>query len=370
MQKGHSQTPHSAVTRTYASRPVTKSLIKSIFFLFVNGGLKILFNFSKNFSHLESRNFMQHPHFSPEILQPKQHEIVNPISWDSFRFFLAPLESNTDLALRALCYRYGADFTITEMVRVQALVRKNKSTWTRLCFDHQTPTLIQLLGNQESEIREFLQHFIPPQQFYGFNLNLSCPSKSIVKLGLGCALVKRVAKVQRIIDVFREFQYPICLKIRLGLNALEKQQKVYLRLIQNTTPDFFIVHARHGCQKYIEPADFSIYSECSETGKIIVANGDIMELQQIQYLQSCGIQGAMLGRGAIANPSIFQFLKGAMLEIGGQRSISVAQTTSIIQIKSEYLDLAKQYNSPEHCQRNVLRRFEQDFRTMDQNILQ
>lgn len=44
------------------------------------------------------------------------------------RFLLAPLESVSDSAFRRLCFRLGAGFTWTEMVRAGSIARGNKST--------------------------------------------------------------------------------------------------------------------------------------------------------------------------------------------------------------------------------------------------
>ena len=165
----------------------------------------------------------------------------------------------------------------------------------------------------------------------------------MIKLGLGCAFVKRVAKTQKLIDVFRDHGYPVSVKLRVGMNANEKQKKTYLNLLNGTTPDFFVVHARHGGQKYIEPADFSVYEECVQTGKIIVANGDIIKKEQIDYLKSIGVQGAMLGRAGVWNPAIFNELKGKPIP-------------SIEFLRKEYLGIADKYCSRPKYRSNVLKR--------------
>lgn len=265
------------------------------------------------------------------------------ISFSKFTYFLAPMEDNSNNALRTLCYNHGADYTFTEMVRLQGLLRKSKPTWAKLDFHDSTPTIIQLLTGNQKEAAAFLKTFEPPPGFAGFNLNLGCPSPEIIKIGQGCALIKRVAKVRAIIKTFQDFSYPISLKIRLGMNAREKEKKVYLNLIKGTNPDFFIVHARHGGQKYIEPADFSVYKECVSTGKIIVANGDIMTKEQISYLKSIGVKGAMIGRAAVGNPAIFDEMKGN-------------PAASLGKLREEYLTLAKKYGSPEKYVENFLKR--------------
>ena len=54
------------------------------------------------------------------------------INFSKFIYFLAPLEDNSNNALRTLCYDHGADGTCTEMTRIQGLLNNNKSTLAKL----------------------------------------------------------------------------------------------------------------------------------------------------------------------------------------------------------------------------------------------
>ncbi len=226
-----------------------------------------------------------------------------------FALMLAPMEDHTNPEFRELCYKKGADSTFTEMARISALARGNKSTLQKIRIPNQIPTYIQLIGSNEKELNRFLQNFRPQKGFLGFNLNLGCSSPNMVQIGLGCALIKRISKVKKIVQIIRDYGYSISIKLRLGMNKFEKQKKSYLNLINGVDVDFFIVHARHGKETYQDPADFNVYNECVNTNKIIIANGDIQTNEQIQYLKSIGIKGAMIGRAALKNPSIFNNLK-------------------------------------------------------------
>jgi len=201
-----------------------------------------------------------------------------------FIYILAPMENLTDPAFRAFCYRKGADLTMTEMIRIEALAQGNENAWAKIKSYDDTPTLIQLLGNNEIKLEKFLKQFKPEHGFKGFNLNIGCPNPDIIKLGQGAAMIKRINKVKTMVSVFRKYNYPISIKMRLGLNEFEKEKKVYLTLIKEIDADFFIVHARHGKQTYKDNADFLVYEKCVKTGKKIIANGDIKTKEQIDFL--------------------------------------------------------------------------------------
>jgi len=227
----------------------------------------------------------------------------------NFELMLAPMEDQTDSKFRELCYKNGADSTFTEMARVSALIRNNKSTVQRIQIPNPIPTYIQIIGANEKELKKFLKKFKPQKGFLGFNLNLGCPSPNMIQRGLGCALIKRTSKVKKIVQTIRDYGYSVSIKLRLGMNQFEKDKKIYLNLIKEVDADFFIVHTRHGKERSKDPADFSVYEEIVKTKKTIIANGDITTKKQIKYLKSIGIKGAMIGREAVKNPNIFNELK-------------------------------------------------------------
>ena len=225
-----------------------------------------------------------------------------------FEIILAPMEGESSPKFRELCYEKGATSVFTEMARVSALARKNKSTLEKIKIEKAIPTYIQLSVSNEKDLIKFLKDFKPQEGFIGFNLNLGCPSPDHINKGIGCAMIKRINKVKKIVQIIKDYNYPVSIKLRLGLNKFEKQKKVYLNLIKEVDADFFIVHARHGKENSKDPADFNVYPECVKTNKVIIANGDITTKEQIEYLKSIGVKGVMIGRAAVKNPNIFSLL--------------------------------------------------------------
>jgi tRNA-dihydrouridine synthase B len=260
-----------------------------------------------------------------------------------FIYMLAPIENMTDSAFRSLSHKYGADLTFTEMIPIESLAEKNENTLLKTRIPDTTPTLIQIIGTKEDKLEKFLNEFKPEPGFKGFNLNLGCPNPNVIRLGQGCAMIKRISKVKRMIEIIKRYNYPVSIKMRLGLNEYEKEKKVYLNLIREVDADFFIVHARHGKETYNEPADFSVYPECVKTGKSIIANGDIKTKEQADKLKSIGVKGAMIGREAIRNPLIFEEIKGI-------------KHPDIETVKNELTLLSKKFSSPERYLKNILRR--------------
>jgi tRNA-dihydrouridine synthase len=256
---------------------------------------------------------------------------------------LAPLEDTSDNALRTLCHRYGADITFTEMAYTLSLAHNNQSALSRTLLLDDTPTWIQITGAQDNVLKRYLAHFEPKKGFLGFNFNVGCPSPHVIRVGLGCAMIKRISKMKKMVQIVKDYGYYVSIKMRLGMNRFEREKKVYLNLIDAVDVDFFAVHCRYGAQTYENPADYSAIIECVKTGKTIIANGDIIDREQVEWLRSQGVQGVMIGRAAVFNPAVFNLLKWGVVP-------------SLEQLEREYLELSDRFQSPFKYRKNVLKR--------------
>jgi tRNA-dihydrouridine synthase len=253
---------------------------------------------------------------------------------------LAPLEDITGPALRNICHKYGADLTFTSMAKIESLAKNNASSLSKTELKDDTPTVIQIIGAKEGYFAKFLSKFDPPKGFHGFNLNLGCPSPQIINIGQGCAMIKRITKIKKIMQIFKNGGHKTSIKLRLGLNNFEKNKKIYLNLIEAIDAEFFIVHARHGQETYKQPADLSVYEECVKTGKNIIANGDIDSKEKVDSLKDIGVKGVMIGRAAVRDPGIFNRLKGE----------DALPKEDIIK---EAIELSKKYNELSKIQKNL-----------------
>ena len=231
-----------------------------------------------------------------------------------FRFMLASLERYSDSVFRTLCYNHGADLTFTEMAHVNSFLNRNRGSLQKIEPRDSTPVQIQILSSNEGKLDRFLSGFKTFNGFMGFNLNLSCPSKDVIRQGKGAAMVKRATKTGKLVALIRDHGHPVSVKIRLGLNQYEKENKLYLNNVGGVDPDFFVVHAKHAGQSSGEPEDYSVYPECVEAarGIPVIANGGIDTPEKVQSLMEMGVSGVMMGRPAMGNPAIFDLLKNEM----------------------------------------------------------
>ena len=227
---------------------------------------------------------------------------------------LASLERYSDSVFRTLCYNHGADLTFTEMAHVGSFLRRNKVSLEKIEPRDATPVQIQVLSGNEDRLDRFLSGFKSFDGFMGFNLNLSCPSKDVIRQGKGAAMVKRAAKTARLVSKIRDHGHPVSVKIRLGLNGYEKENRLYLNNLGGVDPDFFVVHAKHAAQSSDEPEDNSVYPECVEAarGIPVIANGGIETPEIVRSLAEMGVSGVMMGRPAMGNPAIFDLMRNEL----------------------------------------------------------
>lgn len=259
-----------------------------------------------------------------------------------FQYMLASMERYSNSVLRTLAHRHGADLTFTEMSHVQAILRKSKDTLEKISVKDPTPVQVQILSSSEKRLERLLSGFKEYPGFKGFNLNLSCPSRNVIRHGKGAAMVKRGAKTQRLVKLIKDYGFPVSVKIRLGLNQFEKDKKLYLNNLRDVDPDFFIIHAKHARQGSAETEDYSVFPECVQEarGIPVIANGGIDSSYKVRLLQEQGVNGVMIGRAALSNPMIFDSLKNEMGVNDPPREIQTMD-----EVKAEYEQIHDEHSA-------------------------
>jgi len=265
---------------------------------------------------------------------------------------LASLERYSDSVFRTLSYNHGADLTFTEMAHVGSFLNRNRASLEKIEPRDSTPVQIQILSSNEGKLDRFLSDFKSFDGFRGFNLNLSCPSKEVIRQGKGAAMVKRAAKTARLVSMIRDHGHPVSVKIRLGLNQFEKDKKLYLNNLGGVDPDFFVVHAKHAAQSSGEEEDNSVYPECVEAarGIPVIANGGIETPETVRSLVELGVSGVMMGRPAMGNPAIFHLMKN---ELGINDPPKPVPTTE--ELKREYSDIYEAIGGSENFRSRFLK---------------
>ena len=145
------------------------------------------------------------------------------------------------------------------------------------------------------------------------NLNLGCPSGTVVAKGRGAGLLRDPDGLEAFLrDVCRASPLPVSVKTRLGIqNDAEYGRilEVYLRLPLKE----LIVHPRVQRDRYQGVPRRELYGETLRRAPFPVAyNGDVFGCGDLDALLSAypDTRHVMLGRGILANPALARMLAG------------------------------------------------------------
>ena len=157
------------------------------------------------------------------------------------------MEGVSDLGFRNLCINQGADMTFTEMIRADAIVRGNKATLSLIDTHIPLKQGIQLLVSKPAILQKALEK-IDFTNITGVDLNFGCPSPDVIGKGKGPALLKRITRMRDLLTILKTHSpVPCGIKIRLGMNYREKENKIYLKVVElaneatQGTPSIIIV---------------------------------------------------------------------------------------------------------------------------------
>ena len=132
--------------------------------------------------------------------------------------FLAPMAGVTDLPMRQLAVKHGADVAVGEMMTSDlSLSESRKST---LRARHSTEAglrTIQLVGNDPSALTAAARYNVE-RGAEVIDINMGCPAKKVCKKAAGSALLADPQLVETLLTaVTGAVSVPVTLKIRTGV---------------------------------------------------------------------------------------------------------------------------------------------------------
>ncbi|MGN1318891.1 MAG: tRNA-dihydrouridine synthase family protein [Lachnospirales bacterium] len=144
-----------------------------------------------------------------------------------------------------------------------------------------------------------------------FNLNLGCPSGTVVAKGRGSGFLARLEELDRFLDDIFKSNYKISVKTRIGKNNSEEFYKL-LEIFEKYPIYELIIHPRTRDDMYNGNPRYEFFKYAQEkSNHKLCYNGDIFcksDFDRVNSLFNC--DKFMLGRGIIINPNLPNILKG------------------------------------------------------------
>ncbi len=231
-------------------------------------------------------------------------------------FYFAPLEGITNSTYLHAHRRffgpldkyYMPFFLPNSQTGVPGLQRRE----LQLAHGESIPLIPQVLTNQSGDFlraAEVLKEFGCTE----LNLNLGCPSGTVVSKGRGAGFLPRREALARFLDeIFAASPLPISIKTRIGMEDPEEFPSL-LDLFNQYPITQLTIHPRLRRDFYRNHPNLSAFRlACSESRNPLVYSGDLFSPAQIKDFQQefPHIDAIMLGRGLIANPALADLTRG------------------------------------------------------------
>lgn len=239
---------------------------------------------------------------------------IGNIELGEFPLLLAPMEDVSDPPFRIVCKENGADLMYTEFISSEGLIRHAAKSVHKLdIFPEERPIGIQIFGDKVEVMRDAAKIANDAQPEL-VDINFGCPVKNVACKGAGAGLLKDLPKMQKITEeIVKICDRPVTVKTRLGwdestINVFEAVQR-----LQDVGVAAITIHARTRAQMYKGSADWNYLAEIKSRDLLkipLFGNGDVDNPAKAwEYRQKYGVDGIMIGRGAIGYPWIFREVK-------------------------------------------------------------
>ena len=269
------------------------------------------------------------------------HRIEKPI------IGLSPMDGVTDASFRLVAARHGRpDLCMTEFTSVEAICCGADGFMRDFAYGEcERPVLAQIYGRTPEAFYQ-VAHVVCELGFDGLDINMGCPAKNVANKGCGAGLILNPelavtlvraarrgiedwAAGQRLEDIglapevlerVRNMNHgqpwegerraiPLSVKTRVGYDRVQVDE--WIPVLLGERPAALSVHGRTLKQMYKGLADWDAIGRVVElargTGTLVLGNGDLKSMADVvERVRRTGVDGVLLGRGAMGNPWVFR----------------------------------------------------------------
>jgi tRNA-dihydrouridine synthase len=232
---------------------------------------------------------------------------------------LAPMEGVSDYAFRMWLATFAPlDFMVTPFLRATAGL-EFRHVSQLFCPEVLLPecavpynVIPQFMGSDAEDVCRVAEPFLKHCEFV--DLNCGCPASTVFKHGAGSALLQNperfYAFLMRCQELLGERRFSV--KLRLGIQS-DGEFDSLLDVLGRVRPRLVTVHARTQKEGYTGVARWNLIERAAqELSCEVWGSGDVVSGVTLgeRLKMAPSVRGVMIGRGAIANPWVFEAVSG------------------------------------------------------------
>ena len=232
-----------------------------------------------------------------------------------FPFVQAALSGYSDLAMRRLARRYGASYTLNEVVLDKLVLQRRRGGHSFLRVpedDH--PVGGQLMG-AEPDVFAPAAAAMAEAGYDVIDINFGCPVRKVLGRCRGGFLLSQpetaLEIVRRVYDAVGKTR-PVTVKMRRGMDHSPQAERSFFEILDGAFEigvAAVTVHGRTVEQRYIGPSQWSFLERVKRHvgDRTILGSGDLFTAEAcVRMIQETGVDGVSVARGCIGNPWIFE----------------------------------------------------------------
>lgn len=223
------------------------------------------------------------------------------------KYYLAPMEGLTTYTFRTAYNHYfkEIDKYFTPFISNRSLSSRERND---ILPEHNAGMKLvpQILANRPEEFLE-IANAVSEYGYDTVNLNLGCPSGTVVAKGRGAGFLQNLDELRRFLEaIYDRCALKISIKTRIGIESAEEWEPL-LRLYSAFPVEELIIHPRLQREFYAGQPHKSAYRRAEELLSVpLCYNGDIVSRESLASLirELPAVNTVMIGRGILQRPNL------------------------------------------------------------------
>jgi tRNA-dihydrouridine synthase B len=220
----------------------------------------------------------------------------------------APLAGCSDFPFRKMSAKYRPGLIYCEMVKMDALIRHDQTTFHMLDYDTDMHPIGGQICGSKPEIAGQAARIIEELGFDVIDLNCGCPVDKITKDGSGSGMLKTPERIGEVIaNMVAAVKIPVTVKIRAGWDENSINAMTITRIAEEAGAQAICIHGRTRQQAYKGDANWDYIKACKEQARTIkvIGNGDLYTAEDVKEMFAyTGCDAVLIARGTMGQPWI------------------------------------------------------------------